>query len=184
MEQINHKSRHDAFGSKINRDHSPVLLYGIPWLTILLGSLTPLLPIISSLPIVPPLGFVLMLGWRLTRPGLLPLWAGFPIGLFDDLLSGQPMGSGILLFSLALIAVDFIELRFPWTGFRQNWLIAAVLTLLYLIISALISGTLITRALPSILLPQLLLSLIIFPMVSRMIGLLDRFRLMRVRKLG
>lgn len=184
MEDLNPSSRQDVFGSKINRDHSPVLLYGIPWLTIVIGSLTPLLPIISSVPIVPPMGFVLMLCWRLIRPGLLPLWAGFPLGLFDDLLSGQPLGSGILLFSLALIAIDLIELRFPWTGFLQNWLIAAGLVVAYLIISALVSGTQISVILPNILLPQLLLSIVIFPMFSRMVGGLDRFRLMRVKKLN
>ena len=54
--------------------------------------------------------------WRMLRPGLLPLWAGLPMGLFDDMYSGQPLGSGILLFSLTLIALDLIELRFPWSG--------------------------------------------------------------------
>lgn len=183
MEQLNPRSRTDVFGSKINRDHSPILLYGIPWLTILLGSLTPLLPIIASMPAVPPMGFVLMLCWRLIRPGLLPLWAGFPLGLFDDLLSGQPLGSGILLFSLALIVIDLVELRFPWMGFLQNWMTATGLIIAYIAISALVSGTEISLTLANIILPQTLLAIVIFPFLSRLIGVLDRIRLMRVRKL-
>lgn len=184
MEELNPASRRDAFGSKINRDHSPSLLYGIPWLMILLGSLTPLLPIIASIPYVPPMGFLLMIGWRMIRPGLLPLWAGFPLGLFDDLFSGQPLGSGILLFSIALIAIDLIELRFPWTGFKQNWLTATLLIFAYIVIAALVSGASISPELPRVLLPQLLLSIILFPVLGRIIGVLDRLRLMRVRRIG
>jgi hypothetical protein len=63
---------------------------------ILFGSLPPWLPIIAPAPVPPPLGFLLLLAWRLLRPGLLPPWAGLPLGLFDDLYSGQPTGSGPL----------------------------------------------------------------------------------------
>ena len=59
----------------------------LPWLTILLGSLTPWLPVIAPAPVLPPFGFLFLLAWRLLRPGLLPLWAGLPLGLFDDLYS-------------------------------------------------------------------------------------------------
>ena len=98
MEQLNPQSRRDPYGSRINRRESLVLAYGLPWATILFGSLTPWLPIIAPAPVLPPFGFLLMLAWRLLRPGLLPPWAGLPLGLFDDLYSGQPMGSGVLLF--------------------------------------------------------------------------------------
>ena len=84
IDPINPRARRDAFGSKINRDHLPVLAIGLPWVTILLASLTPLLPVIAPAPILPPMGFVMMLAWRLLRPGLLPLWAGAPLGAFDD----------------------------------------------------------------------------------------------------
>src|SRR5919112_511136 len=117
METMNPRSRRDPFGSRINRAQSPILAYGLPWASILLGSLTPWLPIIAPAPVLPPLGLMMLLAWRLLRPGLLPLWAGLPLGLFDDLYSGQPLGSGILLFSLALLAVELIELRFQWRSF-------------------------------------------------------------------
>ena len=66
----------------------------------------------------------MLLGWRMVRPGLLPLWAGAPLGAFDDLVSGQPFGSAILLWSLAMIAIELIETRFPWRGFWQDWFTA------------------------------------------------------------
>src|SRR5690606_36356273 len=117
METLHPNARRDPFGSRINRAHSAWLAYGLPWASILLGSLSPWLPIIAPAPVLPPLGLMMMLGWRLVRPGLLPLWAGLPLGLFDDLYSGQPIGSGVLLFSLILIGIELLEIRFPWRSF-------------------------------------------------------------------
>jgi len=184
IDQINPRARRDAFGSKINRDHSPMLAYGIPWLSILLGSLTPMLPIIAPAPLVPPFGFMIMLAWRLMRPGLLPMWAGLPLGAFDDLLSGQPFGSGIMLFSLAMIAIELLDARFPWRNFWQDWVIAAGFIAAYLAIAALVSGARPGLPEPAALLPQLLLSIIAFPIISRMVSLLDRLRLLRIRRVA
>ena len=181
MEQLNPHSRRDAFGSKINRDHWPVLMHGVPWLSIMLFSLAPMLPIIAPAPVLPPLGYLFMLSWRLLRPGLLPLWAGFPLGLFDDMFSGQPLGCGILLFSLTLIALDLLELRFPWRGFFQNWAILALLLATYLIVAAIVSGASIELSRLTLLAPQILLSIVAVPIVMSIVGLLDRFRLLRVR---
>ncbi len=127
METLHPKARRDPFGSKINRSHWPLLAYGLPWLSILLGSLTPWLPVIAPAPVLPPFGFMMLLAWRLARPGLLPLWAGLPLGLFDDLYSGQPLGSAVLLFSLVLMAIELIEIRFPWRNFWLDWLTAAAI---------------------------------------------------------
>ncbi len=184
MERLAPSARRDAYGSKINRAHSPVLAYGVPWLTSILGSLTPLLPVIAPAPILPPLGFLIMLAWRLARPGLLPMWAGLPLGFINDLYSGQPFGSGILLFSLTMIALELIELRFPWRSFWQDWLIASTFIPIYLLASALFSGAEINLERLPILIPQVLLSVIAFPIVAKMISLLDNMRLTRVRRIG
>lgn len=184
MERLASNARRDAYGSKINRDHSPVLAYGVPWLTIMLGSLTPLLPVIAPAPILPPMGYLLLLAWRMLRPGLLPMWAGLPLGLFNDLYSGQPIGSGILLFSVTMIALELLELRFPWRSFWQDWLVAALFIPVFLLFSALFSGASIGVRQLALLVPQLLLSVIAFPIVAKMASLLDRMRLTRVRRIG
>ncbi|MXO58887.1 rod shape-determining protein MreD [Altererythrobacter salegens] len=184
IDPINPRSRQDAFGSKINRDHSPALVYGVPWISILLGSLTPLLPIIAPAPLLPPIAFVFMVAWRQLRPGLLPLWAGLPFGAFDDLFSGQPFGSGILLFSLALIGLDLLDLRFPWRGFWQDWFIASGLLAAYILLAAVFSGSQVGGEHLVTLMPQFLLSLFSYPIIARMVSQLDRFRLFRVRRLG
>jgi rod shape-determining protein MreD len=184
METLHPGARRDPFGSKINRTHLPLLAYGLPWLTILLGSLTPWLPIISPAPVLPPLGFAMLLAWRLLRPGLLPLWAGLPLGLFDDFYSGQPVGSGVLLFSLTLIAIELIEIRFPWRNFWIDWLTASAMLIIYLAVAAVLSGAELTFVQLRVILPQLVLSIVLFPVVARLVAHLDRLRLMRVRRLG
>lgn len=184
IEQINPRARRDAFGSKINRDHSPLLAFGVPWASILLGSLTPMWPVIAPAPILPPFAFLLLIAWRLMRPGLLPLWAGLPLGAFDDLYSGQPFGSGILLFSLAMIGIELLDMRFPWRSFWQDWIIATGLIAAYLLLAAVISGALPHETGFIALIPQFLLSIVIFPVIARIVSLLDRLRLLRVRRLA
>jgi rod shape-determining protein MreD len=124
-----------------------------------------------------------MLTWRLVRPGLLPLWAGLPLGLFDDLYSGQPLGSGIVLFSVALLAIQLIEIRFPWRNFWLDWLTATGILVPYLILAALFSGARLTLVQIEVIVPQLLLSIVLMPIIARVVAMLDRLRLMRVRRL-
>jgi rod shape-determining protein MreD len=181
MERLNPNARRDAYGSKINRDHSPALVYGVPWLTIMLGSLAPMLPVIAPAPVLPPLGYMLLLGWRLSRPGLLPMWAGLPLGLVDDLFSGQPLGCGILLFSLTMIGLELLEARFPWRNFWQDWLTAGLLLPTYIIIGALLSGAGFALGQVYLLIPQVLLSVVLFPLTVSLVSVLDRLRLRRFR---
>ena len=183
MEQLNPQSRRDRYGSRINRRESVLLAYGLPWATILLGSLAPWLPIIAPAPVLPPFGFLVMLAWRLLRPGLLPPWAGLPLGLFDDLYSGQPLGSGVLLFSLALIIIELIEIRFPWRNFWLDWLTASSIVTTYLVIASILSGAELTAVQLGVIAPQLVLSIVLFPIIARAVAMADRFRLMRVRRI-
>ncbi|QZH74773.1 MAG: rod shape-determining protein MreD [Erythrobacter sp.] len=184
MDRLNPASRRDRFGSKINRDHSPILAYGLPWITILLGSMAPMWPIIAPAPILPPLGYSLLLAWRVSRPGLLPLWAGLPLGFADDLFSGQPLGFGILFFSLTMIALDLIEVRFPWRGFWQDWGVAALCIALYLVLGALLSGAGFSLVQLGLIVPQLALSIMLFPVLAQFAVMLDRIRLTRIKRIG
>lgn len=184
METLNPRARRDPFGSRINRAHSPILALGLPWLTVMLGSLTPWLPVIAPAPVLPPFGFMILLAWRLLRPGLLPLWAGVPLGLFDDLYSGQPLGSAVLLFSLSLLAIELIEYRFPWRGFLLDWGLASAILAAYLAVAALVSGARLSPVQLIVIVPQVLLSVVLYPFIAQLVALLDRLRLTRVRRVG
>jgi len=184
MDQLNPHARRDEYGSRINRSHSPVLVYSIPYLTVIIGIIVPNLILTSAVPIVPPLGFMMLLAWRIVRPGLFPIWIGFPLGAIDDMFSGQPFGSSILLWSLAMIAIEVVEARFPWRTYMQDWMNLSLVITVYIFAAALISGAEIGYAIILAIVPQLLLSVLLFPIIARMVSRLDRLRLMRVKVIG
>lgn len=179
MERYAPRERRDAYGPRINREHSPLIALTLPWLSIMLGSLLPMLVIATALPLVPPTGFLMLVAWRLVRPGLLPVWAGLPLGFFDDLFSGQPLGSGILLWSLTMIAIELLDRRIPWRTFAQDWIVAAIAVLGYLVASLLVSGATPTAPAVVALAPQVVLSALLFPAAARVTSALDRMRLFR-----
>jgi rod shape-determining protein MreD len=150
----------------------------------MLASLVPQFVLATALPLVPPLGFLFFLAWRFVRPGLLPLWAGFPLGAFDDLFSGQPLGFAVLTWSLVMLALELIETRFPWRNFAQDWFTAGLIAIGYILMGATLSGALLSRELYFATGPQIVLSILAFPVVARIVARLDRFRMMRWRVVG
>ena len=174
-----------AYGSGgINRVQSPWRANSVHYITILLGSLLPVFLLADVMPLVPPVGYLVFLSWRLMRPGLMPLWVGVPLGAFDDLFSGQPFGSAILLWSLTMIALEVLESRIPWRGFWQDWFTAGLAIVLYIGVAMLVSGARLNPHLIIAILPQLFLSVLLYPLFSRLIAWLDRFRLSRARRIG
>jgi rod shape-determining protein MreD len=162
----------------LNRAPMPALALGLPWVVIVLGSILQTLPLIASAPVIPPFGFLFLLAWRQLHPGLLPVWAGLPLGLIDDLYSGQPFGSAMLLWSAAMILLEAVEQRFPWRSWAMDWLVAALIVAAYLVIAsslARVGGAVIVLA------PQLVVSVLVFPLAERFIALCDRVRLWRFR---
>ena len=168
---------------QINRAHSPLLAIAMPWLCIMAGSFLPMLLLVAGAPIMPPSGFMLLLAWRLIRPGLLPAWAGVPLGLFDDLFSGQPFGCAIMLWPIALLAIDALEVRFPWRDFWQDWFAASLLMATYLLLCTLFSGAGGVFGRSVLIVPQLVLAILLFPVAGRIVAIADRLRLLRIRRI-
>ncbi|HKR91979.1 rod shape-determining protein MreD [Novosphingobium sp.] len=156
---------------------SPLLAFTLPWLTILLGSLVPGWLMIASAPVLPPLGFLIFIGWCQLRPGLLPIWAGLPLGLFDDLFSGQPFGAAVLLWSLSAIVLEVIEARVPWRNFLTEWLVAIALITIYIVLCLALTNLDGASAPLRIIMPQIVISTLAYPLVGRFVAMVDRFRL-------
>jgi rod shape-determining protein MreD len=141
--------------------------------TVLIGSLITILPIVATVPFLPPFGLIALLAWRLFRSNALPAWAAAPLGLFDDLLSGQPLGSAMLLWSLCLIALDVLDTRLVQRDFWQDWLIATGAIALCLALGRVFAGTLAAHV-DGPLLVQTALSGLIFPATTRLCAWLYR----------
>ncbi|RDE06096.1 rod shape-determining protein MreD [Sphingomonas aracearum] len=138
-----------------------------PAITIMAGSLLTIVPVIAQVPVLPPLGLLLLLAWRLSDAEALPIWAPLGLGLFDDLFSGQPFGCAMLLWTLTFLMLDVIDSKLPFRDFWQDWLVATGGIAFCLLAGrwlALPLGTHVDTAL----LFQFLTSVLLFPLCLRM----------------
>lgn len=149
----------------------------VPVLATMLASLATLLPIVATTPLMPPAGFVMLLAWRMLRPELWPVWIGIPLGLFDDLFSGQPLGTAMSLWTITLLIFDLIDSYVIWRDYWIDWLLAAISVALYVLAGYWFSGLRGSPMTIDVLVPQILLSLLVFPLFVRICVRLDRWRL-------
>lgn len=148
----------------------------LPWITVGIASALTVAPAIATLPLLPPLGLIMLLTWRLLARFSLRPWAAAPLGLFDDLVSGQPLGSAMLLWSLCFLVIEVIEQRMRDRDFRQDWLIAAALTAAALAAGRLVASPLAAPLAP-VLATQIAASALLFPLAARVVAWVDRHRI-------
>ena len=171
------RSRRRRYKSRLYRRQSPLMAMLVPIASVLIAAMITTLPILSSLPLLPPLGLMMLIAWRQIRPGLWPLWVGAPFGLFDDLFSGQPIGSAVFLWSIVVIALSVVNDRTNWRDYWQDWLIAALCLIFAITGGMLFVGLVYEPAGLEPLVPQILLSIFSFPVFARLVSMLDRWRL-------
>lgn len=162
--------------SQIGRRPSQLRIKLVPPLTVIIGSMITALPIITDYPILPPMGLLAVLAWRLIRPGFWAVWAGFPLGLIDDIFSGQPLGSAAFLWSVIFILLEAIDRKAVRRDYWQDWLIASIATIIVLIGGMLVVDIQSNILRLDLLLPQILLSILLYPFVARFIGAIDNWR--------
>lgn len=154
-------------------------MQGTPIALVMLASALPaLLPVIVQTPTLPPLGLLFLVGWRLLHHEMWPLWIGAPLGAFDDLMSGNPFGTAIFLWSAVMIGIELIDTRLFWRDYWHDWLIAIVACLLFLGGSLMFARYGGSHAPLFIVLPQLLWSALLYPLIVRIIAATDRWRMM------
>lgn len=168
-------------GPQLGEPASRLRMQLVPIATVMLASALPLmLPLIANSPVLPPLGLILFLCWQMLRAELWPVWIGLPLGLWDDMFSGQPFGSAIGLWTLACIAIQYFSQRIYWRGFVHDWAITATLVAIIQFLGALIVHPHApTGRLLSLVLPQIIFAAMLVPMVLRLTGRFDNFRLKR-----
>ena len=141
-------------------------------LTIMAGSLLTIIPVIATFTVLPPFGLLMLMGWRLHRPEVMYSWTPVLLGLFDDLVSGQPFGSAMLLWTVCTLGVDVLETRLLWRDFWQNWMLAGGAVGLCLVAGRLIASP-IGAHVETSLLVQIAASAALYPAVARLVAWLD-----------
>jgi rod shape-determining protein MreD len=149
----------------------------IPTISVMVCSMLTALPFIADAPLLPPFGLLLFLAWRLMRSDIWPVWIGIPLGFWDDLLSGQPIGSAVALWTAIMLAMDLLDRRVVWRDFRIDWLIGGAALFFVIVGSALLTRTLSPIAAVQLVLPQILWSWLLLPLAMLLVARLDTWRL-------
>jgi rod shape-determining protein MreD len=147
----------------------------IPWMTVVAGSLLTALPVITIVPALPPFGLLMLLAWRLLARFALRPWAAAPLGFFDDLVSGQPLGSATLLWSLCFLAIEMVEQRLVFRDFWQDWLIAGGAIAFCIGVGRLIAVP-VGAHVDTVLWAQIVMAVMLFPLAARIVAWIDRKR--------
>ena len=149
----------------------------IPTISVMIFSALTVLPFVADAPLLPPFGLLLFLAWRLMRSDIWPVWIGIPLGFWDDLLSGQPIGSAVALWTAIMLAMDVLDRRVVWRDFRIDWLIGGAALAFVIIGSALLTRALSPVAAIQLVWPQILWSWLLLPLAMLVVARLDTLRL-------
>ena len=163
-------------GTRLSRGPRPAAL-SVPALSVLLASLTSILPIVSMTGWWPDLGLLIFLAWRLLRADAWPAWLAAPLGLIHDLLSGAPIGLSIALWPFFMLALDVIDRRTMWRDYWIEWLLASLF-----IASAIMAQWRVAAwdgaAVPfAAVAPSILIAIFCFPLAAFVVSRLDRWRM-------
>lgn len=156
-------------------DVSPTRVRLIPILSVIAGSLLTILPMVATFPVLPPLGLMTLVAWRLLRPEAIKIWMPLPFGLFDDLVSGQPLGSAILLWTVSFLVIDLLDQRLMSRDFWQDWVLASGAIAFCLLAGRLIATPLAAHV-DTFLLTQVVAAVLLYPLVARFVAWLDSKR--------
>ena len=154
----------------------PIKMRLVPTMSVLFASSLVILPLDISAPMLPPFGFLLLISWRLLRGDIWPVWIGIPLGLVDDIFSGQPIGSAVALWTCAMLAIEAIDRRIVWRDFWIDWLLATMALFIYLLAGALLARSGDIVHVVALILPQFLWSAMLLPLAMRVAATLDGWR--------
>jgi rod shape-determining protein MreD len=170
--------------SRIAGSSRDVAIWGLrrqalPILTTLGASLLDALPIVMTVPLVPDFAFLVLIAWRLLRPEMWLAHVALPLGLFNDLIAGHPLGQSMALWTITFLVFDVIDSRLGWRDYWTDWFFASLAILFYTFGAWGIARLMGNHAPFGVLLPQLVLSIFSYPVVARLVLALDRWRLGR-----
>lgn len=151
----------------------------VPLSSTVIAILLGVFPLIVMTPLVPNIGFLVLLTWRLLRPEIWMPTAALGFGLFDDLVSGNPIGQSMALWTIIFLVFEIIDSRVDYKDFWTDWLYAAA-AIFFHTAGAWYIALLMGSPTPfTMMLPQMGIAILGYPLLARLILALDRWRLAR-----
>ncbi len=151
----------------------------IPAVSVILGSLVSVLPIVSATGWWPSFGLLMLLAWRLLRADAFPAWLAAPLGLIDDLVTGAPIGLSIALWPMLMLALDVVDRRTMWRDYWIEWLLASLFIAVAEIAQWQVAAWSGAPMHFAAIAPAILLSILCFPMAAFIVARLERWRMGR-----
>jgi len=151
----------------------------VPLISTVVAILLALLPIVAQAPLLPDFGFLLLITWRLLRPEIWTPRMALGLGLLSDLVTGHPLGQGMLLWTATFLAIDLIDSRLGFRDYWMDWLLAAAAIIFQTVGAWYIALLMHSDVRFTVMLPQIGLSILAYPVAARIVLGLDRWRLMR-----
>ena len=163
---------------KIGRGPRPFATY-LPAASVAAASLLAMMPIVTTAGWIPDFGFLMLIAWRLLRADAWPAWWAAPLGLFNDLMAGLPIGFSVTLWTAAMLALDMADRRTMWRDYWIEWILAAILLALYEIaqwrVAQVMGASLPFRSVVE----PIVVAILAFPIAAWMVAQIDRWRLGR-----
>lgn len=151
----------------------------VPIASVVVASFLSGLPIMSQNGWFPEFGFMVLIAWRLLRANPWPVWATPLLGLVNDLVTGNPLGLSVSVWTIAIIALDFADRRTMWRDYWIEWALAALLILLNEWAQWQVAAWM-GAVLPlATIIPPVLIATASFPLFAWSVSRLDRWRLRR-----
>jgi rod shape-determining protein MreD len=143
------------------------------------ASLLPLAPVVAEVGWMPDTGLLLLLAWRLLRGDVIAAWWAAPLGLWNDLVLGLPLGLSVVTFTGAMILLDLLDRRTMWRDYWLEWLIAAGLLFLADLIRWRVDAAMGAPYPLATVLPSTIIAILSFPLAAWAASRIDRWRLGR-----
>lgn len=141
---------------------------------VVLVSVVPL-PVPEYSVLAPAFALMSVYYWTVHRPDLFPAWGAFAAGLFDDILSGAPLGSGAFVLLLVHFTIVAQHKVFRGKAFWLVWaafaIVAAAAQLVTLVLGLALKGAL-PDAMPAF--TQLALTVALYPVATAVFGRVQR----------
>ena len=128
---------------------------------------------------MPDAGFLLLLAWRLLRGDVIPAWWAAPLGLWNDLVLGLPIGLSVATWATAMILLDLLDRRTMWRDYWLEWLLAAALLMLAELGRRQVDAAMGAPYPLTAVIAPLVIGILSFPIAAWTASALDRWRLGR-----
>src|SRR6476619_132376 len=170
----------DALASRRRFGQGPIpFAEYVPAATVVMASLLAALPFVSPTGWFPEFGYLVLISWRLLRADPFPAWWAAPLGLVNDLFTGNPIGFSIALWSATMLALDLIDRRTMWRDYWIEWVLAAVLLAIDEWLQWRLAAVVGARVPFTMALPPIAIAICVFPFSAWLVSRIDAWRLGR-----